>query len=577
MSVQVPLFEKGDKKASKVAAKVEEIVGEGFDVAKFVENFEVLAEVGAGVEQLRGLVLHLAVRGRLLQESPLSLEETPRSNGLSVPFGLPKGWVWRRVDELGELKLGRQRSPKNHTGPNMRPYLRVANVHEARIDTSDVLEMNFEPAEAERFLLKPNDVLLNEGQSYEYVGRPAIYRGEVEGACFQNTLIRFRPGKQVLAEFALAVFRAYMRTGRFRREAQQTTNIAHLSLGRLAEIEFPLPPFGEQKRIATKVDQLMALCDELEAKQTKKRETGARLTKSALDALTSAEGPDEFDAAWKRVVENFDVLIDRAEKVGELRGAIRNLAIRGVLTRRKHGEAPASELLVRLEHERNRRVKNKEARRTEPLPVVAPDEVPFGLPPSWAWTRLGDLCWKVADGPHFSPNYVTKEQGVPFLSGRNIKVDGFELESVKYVSVEDHNAFCERTKPEPGDILYTKGGTTGVALVNDLDFEFSVWVHVAVLKVEPASVFAPYVAMALNSPHCYAQSQRLTHGTGNRDLGLTRMVKITLPLPPLEEQRRIVAKVEQLMKVCDEVEVRLRRADEGAAKLVEAVVQELVA
>src|SRR5215208_1909315 len=158
---------------------------------------------------------------------------------------LPAGWVWGTVREVGEVKLGRQRSPAHHTGPHMRPYLRVANVFEARIDTSDVMSMNFTPEEYEVYRLKAGDVLLNEGQSLELVGRPALYRGEVPGACFQNTLVRFRAGAAVLPEYALAVFRAFLHAKRFQQIARWTTNIAHLGADRFANIEFPLPPLAE--------------------------------------------------------------------------------------------------------------------------------------------------------------------------------------------------------------------------------------------------------------------------------------------------------------------------------------------
>jgi len=258
---------------------------------RVADNFELLIQNPAALEQLRTLILTLATQGKITtpatEFSSASIELNPTHEAEPPPFDLPKTWRWHRVEQVGELKLGRQRSPKNHVGPYMRPYLRVANVFEARIDTSDVLQMNFTPEEAARFELKPNDILLNEGQSHELVGRPAIYRGEVPGACFQNTLIRFRPYELVLPEFALLVFRAYMRNGRFRREAQQTTNIAHLSLGRLASIEFPLPPVSEQSAIIAKVDQLMALCDELEAR-LRDAEKGAQRLAEAMTAAMVA-------------------------------------------------------------------------------------------------------------------------------------------------------------------------------------------------------------------------------------------------------------------------------------------------
>ena len=169
---------------------------------------------------------------------------------------------------------------------------------------------------------------------------------------------------------------------------------------------------------------------------------------------------------------------------------------------------------------------------------------------------LGELCYQVSDGPHISPQYVSREHGVPFLSTRNVRPDGFDLGTVKYVSREDHEEFCKPIRPQRGDIIYTKGGTTGIAKVNDLDLEFSVWVHLAVLRIEKKRLFPRYVELALNSPHCYDQSQHHTQGTSNFDLGLTRMIKITLPLPPLPEQRRIVAKVDELMALCNRLEAR---------------------
>ncbi len=162
---------------------------------------------------------------------------------------LPAGWRWQRVDRAGDVTLGRQRSPQHERGQHMRPYLRVANVYEDRIDTFDVLQMNFEPSEATIYALREGDVLLNEGQSPELVGRPAIYRGEVPGACFQNTLIRFRSGDVVSPEFALLVFRDYMHSGVFRRVARWSTNIAHLGLERFRTLPFPVPPREEQDRI----------------------------------------------------------------------------------------------------------------------------------------------------------------------------------------------------------------------------------------------------------------------------------------------------------------------------------------
>src|SRR3954447_23449129 len=116
---------------------------------------------------------------------------------------LPPGWAWSTVADVGEGQLGRQRAPKYHTGTNMRPYLRVANVFEDRIDTSDVMSMHFEPDEFERYRVLPGDILLNEGQSPELLGRPPLSRGVPADLAFTNSLIRFRPYPGIEPRWAL--------------------------------------------------------------------------------------------------------------------------------------------------------------------------------------------------------------------------------------------------------------------------------------------------------------------------------------------------------------------------------------
>lgn len=177
---------------------------------------------------------------------------------------VPGHWDWTTVGQAGRLQLGRQRAPRYHSGPNMKPYLRVANVFEDRIDLTDVKEMHFETAEFERYRLHPGDVLLNEGQSPEWLGRPAIYSGQREELAFTNSLIRFQAGPGVEPRWALAVFRHHMHSGRFTRESRITTNIAHLSIGRLRAVEFPVPPLDEQRRIVDLLEDHLSRLDAAE-------------------------------------------------------------------------------------------------------------------------------------------------------------------------------------------------------------------------------------------------------------------------------------------------------------------------
>jgi type I restriction enzyme S subunit len=178
---------------------------------------------------------------------------------------LPEGWTYCRIDTVGKVQLGRQRSPKNHDGPSMRPYLRVANVFEARIDLSDVMEMNFTDDEFETYRLRPGDVLLNEGQSPHLVGRPAMWHGQVTEMCFTNSLVRFQAGQAVDPSYALAVFRSQLAARRYMKLVTITTNIAHLGAQRFAAVEFPLPPVAEQQRIVAELERRLSVLDAVEA------------------------------------------------------------------------------------------------------------------------------------------------------------------------------------------------------------------------------------------------------------------------------------------------------------------------
>ena len=215
----------------------------------------------------------------------------------------------------------------------MRPYLRVANVFEDRIDTSDVQSMNFTPREHEIYGLQPADVLLNEGQSLELVGRAALYRGEVPGACFQNTLIRFRAYPAVLPAYALLVFRHYLHAGVFQRIARWTTSIAHLGAARLSAMPFPVPPLQEQQRI---VDALDERPTELDAGMDALKRGRANLKRYRASVLQAAcEGrlvPGEAELARqeRRNYEPAEGLLERIRGPGvrATEGRRRNAAAR---------------------------------------------------------------------------------------------------------------------------------------------------------------------------------------------------------------------------------------------------------
>lgn len=162
---------------------------------------------------------------------------------------IPREWKILQVKEVGNVQLGRQRSPVHQTGRYTTSYLRVANVFDGWIDYSDVLQMDFTPEEREIYTLVPGDILLNEGQSMELVGRCAIYKGPPNTYCFQNTLVCFRCYAHAIPEYCQAVFKHWLDTGKFTLIAKQTTSVAHLGADRFAKMTLFLPTLNEQRRI----------------------------------------------------------------------------------------------------------------------------------------------------------------------------------------------------------------------------------------------------------------------------------------------------------------------------------------
>jgi type I restriction enzyme S subunit len=222
---------------------------------------------------------------------------------------LPSGWKWSTVADEGTVQLGRMLNKERSTGPHMRPYLRVANVLDDRLDLSDVKEMDFPPGEYERYRLYPGDILLNEGQSPELLGRAAMYRGELPDVCFQKTLLRFQAGERVDPEFALLVFRYYLYAGRFRRESRITTGIGHLTGVRFAAMEFPVPPLPQQRRLVTEVRRQLTAADEYErligSRDEDARSLRASVSQDAIAGkLVEQDMSDEPAAAIvKRILE----------------------------------------------------------------------------------------------------------------------------------------------------------------------------------------------------------------------------------------------------------------------------------
>jgi type I restriction enzyme S subunit len=196
---------------------------------------------------------------------------------------LPEGWCWATFETVAEVELGRQRAPQYQSGKFTRPYLRVANIKDDRIDYTSINEMDFDEEDAFHYELRPGDILLSEGQSPELVGQSAVYKGGIDGLCFQKTLHRFRAYPFAPdPEFSQLVFRHYLRSGVFRAASSLTVNIAHLTLVRLKPLHFPLPPKPEQDELVRRARRALEVVTSLESSFMKVRGDCVMIERSIL-------------------------------------------------------------------------------------------------------------------------------------------------------------------------------------------------------------------------------------------------------------------------------------------------------
>jgi type I restriction enzyme, S subunit len=317
----------------------------------------------------------------------------------------------------------------------------------------------------------------------------------------------------------------------------------------------------------------MALIDELEAKQLRKRDVGARFTKAALDALTCAETPAEFDTAWSRVIENFGSHFDREAAMPQLREMVLELASRGTIVPRIATEGVGPDLLQRVVALRNSiepESTGPETLRTAVAPVAHP------LPEHWCWASLEVLTNPIRritygilmPGPEQS-------RGPLYVKVRNMKNGVIDVPSLPRTTPEIYAKYA-RAALAKGDLLMSiRGSFGGVALVPDEIDGANITQDSA--RIAPLEgVDRHYLLLMLRSPLCQRYFLAVAKGAAVQGINIADVRRTPVPLPPLAEQKRIVTRVDSLMKLCDELEPNLRRAEDRASKLVEAVVQELV-
>ena len=341
-----------------------------------------------------------------------------------------------------------------------------------------------------------------------------------------------------------------------------------VSLGFLRNYLFPLPPLAEQHRIVTKIDELMERCDELEKLKAERNQKQITVHKSALNRLLTAKDPSDFKTSWHFITQHFGELYSVKENVAELRKAILQLAVMGKLVSQDNNDQPASELLKAIEAEKNRLVKEGKIKKPKLLPVIEDKEISFDLPNSWKWVRLGDITSKITDGDHQTPPRIL--EGYRLLSAKNVRNSYLDFDNCDFISEENYLKSRERCCPEFNDLLIVSvGGTIGrTSLIPENSF-FALVRSVALIK--PLLINSSYLKYSMDSRLLQDSIHMRKRGGAQPCLYLSEIEMFPFSLPPLAEQHRIVAKIDQLMTLCDELEKQIDAAESKQTNLLNSM------
>lgn len=551
--------------------------------SRLLDNFERLSEAPDALPRLRRFVLDLAVWGKLVQQDPNDEPASTALRGINAyalsngAFPLPASWAWIDVASVAETRLGKMLDNSKNKG-TPRPYLRNINVRWFGFDLTNLLDMPFEDAELAEFELRDGDVLICEGGE---PGRAAVWDKGNQDIYFQKAIHRVRFAQVVVPRFFVKALKVSADDGRLT-ESLTGTGIKHLTGRSLSTYRFPLPPLAEQHRIVAKVDELMTLCDRLEAAQNKREQRRDRLVAASLNRINRPAPTAEGEAATafcehaRFHLDHLPRLTTRAEHIKSLRQTILNLAIRGKLAPQDRTDEPALKLLKRIAAEKARLVKAGEIKRESSLPLLSESEMAFEIPRGWGWARLGDLSKLVTSGSRDWAKHYSKE-GAIFVRMGNLSKNDYRLrlENVQRVTPPPGGEGT-RTRLEAGDILISITGDVGMlGLIPDGFGEAYINQHTAMVRPMP-EMRGRYLAELFRSPFAQDQFNEPQRGIKN-SFRLTDVTQFVVPLPPLAEQHRIVAKVDELMAVCDQLETQLTATRTDSRRLLEAVLKAALA
>lgn len=543
-----------------------------------------------GIKKLRELILELAVRGKLVPQDPndepasvlleriaverdrlVKAKKIKKPKKLAevtideIPFELPKGWEWVRLSNAGYCFTGK--TPSTRDLANFGGDISFVGPGQISLDGKIT---SSEKGLTDKGLLSsveglPGDILM------------VCIGGSIGKCAITETRIAFN--QQINSVRPIYIGSKFLNTALssntfFQTVLEKASGSATpiINRSKWEELLVPVAPLYEQQRIVAKVDELMTLCDRLEAQTEKSITAHQILVETLLGTLTQSQNADELAENWQRLAEHFDTLFTTEHSIDQLKQTILQLAVMGKLVPQDPNDEPASVLLERIATEKEQLIKDKKIKKHKPLPSIAEDGPSAILPDGWKYVHLQELCTLITDGTHQTPKYT--DTGRPFVSAQCVKPFRFMPSMCRYVSEDDYQGYIKNRKPEYQDILLARvGAGIGEAALIDTDLEFAIYVSTGLLKPHKTTVLPEYLVIWLNSPIGRQSSERNTYGKGvsQGNLNLSLIRGFIVSLPPYLEQKRIVDKTNQLVVICDQLKARLQESQQTQLSLAAAI------
>ena len=443
--------------------------------------------------------------GKIKKEKPL-----PEITEEELPFDIPETWKWVRLGNIGSWSAGATppRTNAEYYNGNI-PWLKTGDLNDGYVSRV--------PESISALALEKTSVRLNPVGSVlmamygATIGKLAIL--SVPMTTNQACCACIPYGEmfnKYLFYYLLGMRKAFIKMG----EGGAQPNI---SKDKIVNSLIPIPPLAEQKRIVAKIEELLPLID-------------------------------RYEKAWTRL-EEFNKRFP-----GDMQKSILQMAIQGKLVEQRPEEGSGEELYQQIQKEKQALIKAgklKKDSRTDALDMPQEEEKPFDIPETWKWVYLGSILNKLTDGTHRTPKYSTN--GVKFVSVKDMSSGSLNLNNTKFITEAEHEELFARCDPVKGDMLLSKVGTTGVPAIVDTDEPFSLFVSVALLKYTHSCIDEVFLYYLLKSPLVQLQAAENTRGVGNKNWVLDAIAKTVVVLPPLAEQKRIVARLEELLPLCEKL------------------------